>query len=418
MTDLVIELCAGAGLASLGWSRAGFRTYGVELDADACASHVVNVGPCERADISTWSPWLRARIVAGGVPCTSFSMAGKRGGLTESRGRLYEHLLRIASEAGAEVCLLENSDGLCSWRDESGETAQSIIERAFRIAGYEPVSRVLRASDYGTPQHRYRLFIVGFRDGATRAAFRWPSGSHAEPGNLFGLPAWVTVRTALGLGEGRFKTGLKECAKGWQGMRQLDVDVPSPTLSASANADLLTQIDRAGVADRPATTILGDPRLAPAGHHASLFVSAKDVLDEPSHTVSAGGTGSGGGVEVFANENYRKRLDRSMYEVGVGMAADGRASHGSMAVELDEPSRTITSTRAPDPIASPSKPKAIRLSLEQCANLQGLPPGLTFYGNKSSQHMQVGNGCPPQFTEALGKAIQAAFDVVDASGAA
>lgn len=265
----VIDVCAGAGGLSLGWKRQGATVLGVERDEDACSTHRAMVGPCELADITTWMPpkGRRVGVVGGGVPCQPYSAAGARKGLETEDGRLYTHLLRIASAAKAEVCLLENVRGMLTWKHPAtGERTVTIIERAFREHGFEPVTGVLNAADYGVPQHRHRLFIVGFRSQEARVRFRWPSPSHAAPGHPT-LPPWRTVWQALRLGDGAFDVGLMPGATGWQGQRFMNVDSPAYSLGTKGNGDLIAALAEAQLLDRPATTVQGDPRLSVAGHH-------------------------------------------------------------------------------------------------------------------------------------------------------
>jgi DNA (cytosine-5)-methyltransferase 1 len=220
----------------------------VEHDADAVATHRANVGPCDLADITTWSSSGPASLVVGGVPCQSFSDAGDRRGLDDPRGCLFEHLVRVAVESRAEAVLLENVRGLVTW--ELGRALLAIIE-AFRAAGFDPAWHLLNAADYGVPQRRIRLFVVGFRSPLARAAFRWPEPTHAQLGGLFGLAPWVTVREALGL-RGAFDAGHLG-GGGWQGMRALDVDAPGYAVAGRSNADKLSPLDR--------------PASAQVGHH-------------------------------------------------------------------------------------------------------------------------------------------------------
>lgn len=188
-----VEVCAGAGGWGLGLHAAGWTGTGIELDADASETHRRHVGPCLTADITVASAPHPADLVCGGVPCQSFSTAGKRAGLNDDRGQLFRALLRLAGEAGARCVALENVRGLISCG------ALPVILSAFRAAGYEPVHALLNACDFGVPQNRVRLFIAGFRDAADLARFRWPQPTHGASGNLYGLPAWRTVRSALGL---------------------------------------------------------------------------------------------------------------------------------------------------------------------------------------------------------------------------
>lgn len=261
---IALDLCAGAGGLSLGLQRAGFSVLGVELDPDACRTHARYVGPCVRADLREFKARGPVDLVAGGVPCQPFSMAGKRGGLFDPRGQLYRELLRIAAEVGARAVLVENVRGALTWREPtSRKAAVQVWREDFEAAGWRVDWRLLNAADYGVPQHRRRVFLVGLRQGR----FTWPPPTHGV--GLFGRP-YVTVRAALGL-EGEYATGLKPGARGRQGMRYLDVDAPGWTVGAKGNADLLARRrDAARLLDRPATTINCDSRLLPAGHHDTM----------------------------------------------------------------------------------------------------------------------------------------------------
>ena len=352
---------------------AGWTGTGMELDADAVATHNANVGPCILADITTASAPHAADLVAGGVPCQSFSLAGKGEGLNDPRGQLFASLLRIGVEAGARCILLENVRGLVSCG------ALPVILQAFRAAGYEPVHALLCAADYGVPQNRVRLFIAGFRDAADLARFHWPAPSHGAPGNLYGLPRWRTVRDALNLPAGDYAHGPLPHARksGSQGMMVVNVDAPARTVAGRNNADL---------------------------------------LDRPAHTVSAGGTASGG-AEPFANARYRERLA------------------AAMATALDRPSPTVTASeyksaphfgsrgavtgarRAGDRLLPALG--VTRMTVAQLAALQSFPAGFAFTGTTTAQHRQCGNAVPPLLARAMGVAIhRALYGAVALAGAA
>lgn len=188
-----VEVCAGAGGMGLGLHRAGWSGTGMELDADAVATHNANVGPCLLADVTTAAAPHGADLAVGGVPCPSFSYAGEGLGLDDPRGQLFRSLLRIGAEAGARCILMENVRGLVSCG------ALPVILSAFHAAGYSTAHALLCAADYDVPQNRVRLIIVGFRDTEDLARFQWPRPSRAAPGNLQRLPPHRTMREALGL---------------------------------------------------------------------------------------------------------------------------------------------------------------------------------------------------------------------------
>jgi DNA (cytosine-5)-methyltransferase 1 len=191
-----VEACAGAGGMGLGLHMAGWTGTGMELDPDAVATHNANVGPCLAADITTASAPHAADLLAAGVPCQPFSMAGLGEGLGCDRGNLFRSALRLAREADVRATLVENVLGMRL------RGALPVVLDAFRAHGFYATSATLHAERYGVPQARRRVFIVGFRDAADLARFRWPAPTHAAPGEMFGLPAFRTFADAVGLPAG------------------------------------------------------------------------------------------------------------------------------------------------------------------------------------------------------------------------
>jgi DNA (cytosine-5)-methyltransferase 1 len=104
-------------------------------------------------------------ILCGGFPCQPFSNAGKRQGFEDSknRGLLFNNILHILENSKAKAVFLENVRGLKSHKFDGGHTLDIIIEKLAQIGFHARVYDV-KASDFGLPQHRPRLFIVGFRE--------------------------------------------------------------------------------------------------------------------------------------------------------------------------------------------------------------------------------------------------------------
>lgn len=149
---------------------------------------------------------LEAALVVGGPPCQSFSLAGKRMGLDDPRGLLVLEFIRIVREALPKAFVMENVKGMANWAD--GEALNAILNEASQPIIYEGNTyyyqlsyEILNAVDYGTPQFRERIIIVGNRLGKS---FTFPKPTHSPPtsvqADLFGhgTQQWSTVWDAIG----------------------------------------------------------------------------------------------------------------------------------------------------------------------------------------------------------------------------
>jgi DNA (cytosine-5)-methyltransferase 1 len=171
-----IDLFAGAGGMSLGFEQAGFDIVAaVEIDPVHCATHEYNFPDTATicaSVIDLTGDRIRHRaklgkkdidVVMGGAPCQGFSLMGKRA-FDDPRNQLVFHYVRIVKELNPKYCVFENVKGLTL-----GAHAQFLEEliAALGEAGYDVLIpyRVLNAADYGVPQDRRRLFLVGTRHG-------------------------------------------------------------------------------------------------------------------------------------------------------------------------------------------------------------------------------------------------------------
>jgi DNA (cytosine-5)-methyltransferase 1 len=177
-----IDLFAGAGGMSLGFEQAGFDiAAAVEIDPIHCAIHEYNF-PYSKAIcasvIDTSGDDIRKKaglsdvdidVVFGGAPCQGFSLIGKRA-LDDPRNQLVFHYVRIVKELQPKYCVFENVKGLTL-----GKHADFLNEliAALDDAGYDVLLpyRVLNAADFGVPQARHRLFLVGARRGLALPAY-------------------------------------------------------------------------------------------------------------------------------------------------------------------------------------------------------------------------------------------------------
>lgn len=108
-------------------------------------------------------------IITGGFPCQPFSQAGFKKGFNETRGTLFFDVVRLMKEKQPKAFFLENVRGL--YAHDGGKTFETIKRIIVEDLGYSFHAKIVKASDFGMPQHRPRLFMVGFKDGHD---FEWP----------------------------------------------------------------------------------------------------------------------------------------------------------------------------------------------------------------------------------------------------
>lgn len=110
-------------------------------------------------------------LLVGGSPCQSFSMVGKRKGFEDTRGTLFYEFARVVKESQPNVFIFENVKGLLN--HDGGNTFET-IKATFDELGYNYFYQVLNAKNYGIPQHRERIFVVGFKDKSIQFSFPEP----------------------------------------------------------------------------------------------------------------------------------------------------------------------------------------------------------------------------------------------------
>ncbi|WP_330349511.1 DNA cytosine methyltransferase [Streptomyces sp. NBC_00582] len=175
-----LELCAGAGGQALGLEQAGFsHTALVELDSDACTTLRVNRPQWNviHADIRVLdltllsARWGRPSLLAAGVPCPPFSLAGKQRGADDERD-LFPAVMAVASALQPRAILLENVRGLL--QKKFSEYRCQILA-ALSDLGYVAEWKLLYASEFGVPQLRPRAVLVALGPEEFQR-FSWPEG--------------------------------------------------------------------------------------------------------------------------------------------------------------------------------------------------------------------------------------------------
>lgn len=178
----MVSLFCGAGGLDMGFENKGFRTvWANDFDGDACATHrawssaEVVQGDIGKVDFKTIP---RTDVIAGGFPCQGFSLAGPRK-LDDSRNILYRYFVKLVEEKQPKVFVAENVKGLLTLGN--GEIIEAILHD-FSEKGYVVKPTLVNAADYGVPQDRQRVIIVGI---------------HKDLNKTFSFPAPQKTKVAM-----------------------------------------------------------------------------------------------------------------------------------------------------------------------------------------------------------------------------
>jgi DNA (cytosine-5)-methyltransferase 1 len=330
-----IELFTGAGGLALGTHEAGFQHLGLlEWNADACSTLAANVREHTIPGIADWNILegdvrsVRYRsfgdvaLVAGGPPCQPFSIGGKHRGMKDERDMIPE-FIRAVRELRPSAFIFENVKGLTrqtfrnyfsyiqlqmTYPTLARKTAETWIQHLarledvhtkgrFRGLHYNVVARLLNAANYGVPQTRERVFIVGFRSDL-EVDWHFPDATHTQDRLLY--DQWVTgdywkrhrtkpsgsPRGQLASRVARLSAGDPPTTEPWVTVREAISDLPEPRASRESPRFL-------------------NHRLQPG---AKAYVGhTGSALDWPSKTLKAGVHGVPGGENMIAYPNGRVR---------------------------------------------------------------------------------------------------------------
>lgn len=251
----IVSLFSGAGGLDLGFTQAGHHVvWANDLYGDAVETYRNNIGRhivCKDITEIPSSEIPFCDMVIGGFPCQGFSVANTKRCANDKRNVLYLQLLRVISEKRPVFFLAENVKGLVNF--EGGKVFERILDD-FSKAGYRVSHRVFNAADYGVPQKRERVIIVGVRNDVN-FEFSFPEPTHSKDG-IGGLRKWVGVAAALeGLPDPDVPNDVpnhtyskyKLNFNGYIGHRPLNPAQPAPTVTARGD-------DRGGVVILPHPT--------------------------------------------------------------------------------------------------------------------------------------------------------------------
>ena len=158
-SPLVLDLFAGCGGLSLGFEAQGFETVGYEMDALCCETYNKNLsGKCINEKLTINTPLPNAKIIIGGPPCQPFSVIGKQNGIKDDRNG-FPVFISAVERLDPDIFIFENVRGLLFRSKEYFE----VILKALKSQGYVIEFQLLNAVDFGVPQNRERLIVVGHK---------------------------------------------------------------------------------------------------------------------------------------------------------------------------------------------------------------------------------------------------------------
>lgn len=377
---VAVDVFAGAGGMSLGFEQAGYDVVAaVEYDPVHAATHAVNFPQCEVLcrDVSKLSaaslleaaergfkrhhpraPWPgRIDALVGGPPCQGFSTGGKREE-DDERNDLLLQFVRLVEELKPRAFCLENVAGLLE--EKFSELREEAFER-LRLAGYalSGTKTPVNAINFGVPQSRRRMIVLGVLNSAAPAALCPVQGEVSVADALAGLPSPSGYARLFEADE----------------VELLPADVERRSSIESAYARILAGVD-------PLPGDKSRPRVwDPARVTASRRTKHTDA------TVELFAATAPGAVEP-KSRLYRLPLDGQSRTLRAGTGSE-RGSHTS-----------------PRPI-HPCENRAI--TVREAARLHGYPDWFRFHTTNWHGHRQVGNSVPPPLARAAGIALLASL---------
>ena len=406
------ELFAGMGGFRLGLEPLGGRcVFASEIEPFAAATYERNFGEAPFGDIvEVPTEAVPAHdILTAGFPCQSFSRAGAQRGLQDSRGDLFFEIVRLARARKPAALLLENVPNLL--RVDNGH-AMHVIARELTAIGYHVRVQLLNAAAV-VPQHRERLFIVGFRDARAAAAFAWPTfadtSSSAASAAADGGAAAPTAPAAPAAPAAPPVPSLRAV------LEPLDeAALRRYRLSATQWAQVRGSRDfraqpqwRLAQLGGAARTLRGSYRKSYS--RLSEFVPLRDGAPVEGQSPLVGPAGQPTGPSYAAaddeadDDEAEAAEAEAAAEVEAGAEAEAEAeAAGATAVDAAADAEAAAAASAADAMEAP------RFYTErECARLQGFPDWFALEGGKL--YVQLGNAVCPLLVRAVAERLLAAL---------
>jgi len=377
----VLDLFSGAGGLGEGFRQAGYQVkLGLDFDDEACRTHQLNhpqvkvlctdVREVSGADLLAEAGLAEADVIIGGPSCQGFSTQGRRGAWAsddDPRNLLYREYARLVGDLRPEWFVMENVPGLL-WYNR-GAFGRRIFA-AFERQGYHVEHKIVLAADYGVPQLRRRLLIVGNRVGAT---LRWPRQSHMG----------AVRRDAIALWERRRLEQYPHLAPHrtlWDAISDLppipadggQEERPYPDVTRTEYQELM----------RDGSPVLYDHRSPPLpAVHYNLIKHVKE----------------GQTWREIPRELLPERFAKIRRTDGTNLFARP---------ERSRPSYTIITQFGNVTTGAYTHPLQDRaLSAREGARIQSFPDWYRFTGSLSSKYRQIGNAVPPLLARTIAEAL-------------
>lgn len=345
-----ISLFSGAGGMDVGFARAGFRSLlACELDRDACGTFNANLGlvghignriePKSVTDLDLGTLPQGVDVVFGGPPCQGFSVAGKMDPEDE-RSKLIESFFDVVDAADPRGFVCENVKNLAvssRWAD----VRERILIRARKR--YRVALLLLNATEFGVPQIRERMFLVGVRK------------------DLY---------------QGTDKTLHDEVSRGLESSKRT-----APTVS-----DIVRALGRAGTAQNPMTcsakiSFAKAPVMRKSPYAGMLFNGAGRPLPPSGWATTLPASMGGNKTPIIDEREIFEGTDSFVAQYHRDLMSGQRARTGQ----------------------APSNLR--RLTIRECMAIQTFPADYRFAGSKSAVYRQIGNAVPCDLAEAVARAF-------------
>jgi DNA (cytosine-5)-methyltransferase 1 len=398
----IASLFSGCGGLDLGFIKAGFEVvWANDFFKEAVETYKLNIGEHivygDITKINSSEIPNDFDILLGGFPCQGFSVANVKRSMEDERNFLYKELLRLIKDKQPKFFVGENVKGLLSM--QQGKVIKMIIED-FKSLGYNVEYRLLKASDYGVPQNRERVVIIGNRLGLKNP---FPEKTHGLVNDLFNnsLKPYVSVKDVVG-----HLANIRTRDKSFE----------------LENKIIHNHIARTNVADK-----FWGRKHKVNQHDICDYLkywrdksgwSTKKVDEHFGYAHTAG--------HWFRKDNNSGSIPnpKDWWELKKILGFDDKYDKAVTELELKEikfeqslrinnwelPSDTITAT---GPEIHPNRER--RMSVRECAIIQTFPNDFIFKGSLGNMYKQIGNAVPVLLAQKIAEVIKIELDEYEKS---